>query len=389
MTDVHPFYVANRPETSEETFEVVHPYDGRVIGVASVPTAEQVERAVSAAAAVAPAAARLTAAARAEALMHVSRRLAERKEEIAHLITAENGKPIKWSLGEAGRASSVFRFAAEEARRWNGELKRLDTDPAAAGRLALVRRFPHGSGARHRAVQLPAEPGRPQGRAGHRRRCADRAEAGAGDTAVRAACSVSCWPRPTCRRACGRCCRCPTTVAATLVPDPRLPVISFTGSGAGRLRDPRGRAAQARHARARRQRRGRGVLGDFAADADLDWAAARIAMFANYQAGQSCISVQRVLVDRSVYERLRRPGSSRRSRRRRPATRADAATDVGPLVDENAAERVVAWVDEAVAARSEAADRRRPRRCDRLPDACSSTCRRTPRSPARRSSVRC
>ena len=89
-------------------------------------------------------AAALPAHARAAALDHVSRRLAERAEEVAELITAENGKPIKWARAEVGRAVSTFRWAAEEARRFSGELQRLDTDPAATGRIALVRRVPRG-----------------------------------------------------------------------------------------------------------------------------------------------------------------------------------------------------------------------------------------------------
>src|SRR2546430_602695 len=60
------------------------------------------------------------------------------------LTTAENGKPLKWARAEVGRAVSTFRWAAEEARRFSGELQRLDTDAAATGRLAVVRRFPRG-----------------------------------------------------------------------------------------------------------------------------------------------------------------------------------------------------------------------------------------------------
>ncbi len=133
-----------RPAYGEDSFEVRHPYDGELVARVSRPTAEQVEQAVAALDASRHVGARLTAADRAEALMHVSRRLAERADEVALLITAENGKPLKWARAEAGRAASVFRFAAEEARRWSGEVQRLDTDPAAAGRLALVRRFPKG-----------------------------------------------------------------------------------------------------------------------------------------------------------------------------------------------------------------------------------------------------
>ena len=81
---------------------------------------------------------------RAAALLQVSRTLAERAEEIAETITAENGKPLKWAEIEVTRAVNTFRFAAEEARRFTGELQRLDTDAGGVGRMAIVRHVPRG-----------------------------------------------------------------------------------------------------------------------------------------------------------------------------------------------------------------------------------------------------
>src|SRR5207302_8865954 len=88
-----------------------------------------------------------------------------------------------------------------------------------------------------------------------------------------------------------------------LTADPRLPVISFTGSG------PVGAMIQAAapHKHVTLELGGNaaaGVIGDYAGERDLDWAASRIATYSNYQAGQSCISVQRVIADRAVYDRL-------------------------------------------------------------------------------------
>src|SRR3954466_7433035 len=145
MTSTHAFWLAGRQATGEDTFDVTSPWDGRLVGKVSVPTDAQVEEAVAAAYAVREDFAATPAHVRAAALDHVSRRLVERTEEIAQLISAENGKPIKWARGEVGRAVSVFRFAAEEARRFNGgEAQRLDTDAGGQGRLALTRRFPKG-----------------------------------------------------------------------------------------------------------------------------------------------------------------------------------------------------------------------------------------------------
>jgi len=66
----------------------------------------------------------------------VSQSLAQRSDEFAELITAESGKPLKWSRVEVARAVSTFRWAAEEARRFSPTMQRLDTD---AGGVAAPR----------------------------------------------------------------------------------------------------------------------------------------------------------------------------------------------------------------------------------------------------------
>jgi acyl-CoA reductase-like NAD-dependent aldehyde dehydrogenase len=91
------------------------------------------------------------------------------------------------------------------------------------------------------------------------------------------------------------------------------------------------------------------VLADYASEEDLDRAASRIATFSNYQGGQSCISVQRVIADVSVYERLV-PKVVAAVAKQSTGDPADDSTDVGPLIREDAARRVEAWVDEAVRA---------------------------------------
>lgn len=131
-----------------------------------------------------------------------------------------------------------------------------------------------------------------------------------------------------------------------LVQDERLPVISFTGS------DKVGYAIMdsvpRKHCTLELGGNGAAVvLADYASEKDLDWAATRIATFSNYQGGQSCISVQRVIADASVYERLV-PKIVAAVEAQATGDPADDATDVGPLVNEDAAQRVESWVDEAV-----------------------------------------
>ncbi|NML55016.1 aldehyde dehydrogenase family protein [Streptomyces sp. R302] len=348
MTTTHAFWVAGREATGDTTFDVTNSYDGRLVGKVAVPTEAQVEEAVAAAHAVVDEFAATPAHVRAAALDHVSKRLAERTEEIAQIISAENGKPIKWARGEVGRAVSVFRFAAEEARRWNaGEAQRLDTEAGGAGRLALTRRVPKG-------VVLGIAPFNfPLNLSAHK--VAPAIAVGApiilkpapatpisslvlGEILAETDLPAGSWSILTV----------PNDRMPALVQDERLPVISFTGS------DKVGYAIQASvpHKHCTLELGGNAaavVLADWSSEADLDWAATRIATFSNYQGGQSCISVQRVVADASVYDRLL-PKIVAAVEAQVTGDPADDATDVGPLVDENAAQRVESWVDEAVAA---------------------------------------
>jgi aldehyde dehydrogenase (NAD+) len=133
-----------------------------------------------------------------------------------------------------------------------------------------------------------------------------------------------------------------------LVQDERLPVISFTGSEkvGYAIMD----SVPRKHCTLELGGNGAAVvLADFASDEDLEWAATRIATFSNYQGGQSCISVQRVIADASVYERLL-PRIVAAVEAQVTGDPADDTTDVGPLVSEDAAKRVEAWVEEAVGA---------------------------------------
>ncbi|MGI5357772.1 aldehyde dehydrogenase family protein [Streptomyces sp. CA-252508] len=342
------FWLAGRQATGETTFDVTSPWDGRTVGRVSVPTEAQVEEAVAAAHAVVDEFAATPAHVRAAALDHVSKRLAERTEEIAQLISAENGKPIKWARGEVGRAVSVFRFAAEEARRFNGgEAQRLDTDAGGTGRLGLTRRFPKGVVLGIAPFNFPLN------------LCAHKVA-----PAIAVGAPIILKPAPATPLSglilgellaetdlpAGSWSILPVTNdrMPALVKDERLPVISFTGS------DKVGYAIQESvpHKHCTLELGGNAaavVLGDWSSEEDLDWAATRIATFSNYQGGQSCISVQRVIADASVYDRLVAKVTAA-VEAQGTGDPSDDTTDVGPLVSEDAAKRVEAWVDEAVAA---------------------------------------
>ncbi|MFE3267992.1 aldehyde dehydrogenase family protein [Streptomyces sp. NPDC059215] len=348
MTSVHSFWLAGRAAEGDSTLDVTSPWDGRLVGTVSVPTDGQVEEAVAAAYAVRDEFAATPAHLRAAALDHVAKRLAERTEEMAQFISAENGKPIKWARGEVGRAVSVFRFASEEARRFNsGEAQRLDTDAGGRGRLALIRRFSKG-------VVLGITPFNfPLNQGAHK--VAPAIAAGVpiilkpapntplsglllGEVLAETDLPAGSWsilPVSNDRM-------------PALVQDERLPVISFTGSEkvGYAIMD----SVPRKHCTLELGGNGAAVvLADWASDEDLDRAATRIATFSNYQGGQSCISVQRVIADASVYDRLL-PRIVAAVEAQVTGDPSDDRTDVGPLVSEDAAKRVETWVDEAVAA---------------------------------------
>ncbi|MEU7785849.1 aldehyde dehydrogenase family protein [Amycolatopsis sp. NPDC049159] len=339
-----PFWVAGKPVTGGSTADVRHSYDGSSAGSHFVPSASDVEAAVQAAHDVADEFATLPAHVRAGALDHVSRALGERSEEIAALITAESGKPLKWARGEVGRAVSTFRWAAEEARRFSGELQRLDTDPGGTGRIALVRRVSRGPVLGITPFNFPLN------LVAHK--VAPAIAVGApivlkpapatpltalllGEILAETDLPAGSWSiLPV-----------DNETSSRLVEDPRLPVVSFTGSvpvgWAIRDRVPRKHVAL--------ELGGNGAVLVCPDWTDLDFAAQRIATFAMYQAGQSCISVQRVYAHDSVFDALAAKVLEQVGALRTGDPRADGV-DVGPLITTDAASRVESWVSAAVEA---------------------------------------
>jgi acyl-CoA reductase-like NAD-dependent aldehyde dehydrogenase len=338
-------WVGGRQVGSEATFEVRNPYSGEVVATVSHPAPDDVERAVAAAWAVRAELAALPAHRRSAALHHVATRMRERLDEFAETITLESGKPIRWARAEVERAAATFRWAAEEAVRWSGELQRLDSDPTSEGRLALVRRIPRGPVLGITPFNFPLNL---------------VAHKVAPALAVGAPIVLKPAPKtPLSALLLGELlaeCDLPTGAfavlsvanadAPALVTDPRLPVVSFTGSVpvGWSIRDavPRKHVALELGGNAAVL-----ICPDWAGDDDLAHAARRVAVCANYQGGQSCISVQRVFVDRSLHPRFLELLVDAVGELAVGDPWADG-TDVGPLIDEVAAQRVESWVTDAV-----------------------------------------
>ena len=340
-----PAWIAGKSGFEGVLAEVRHPGDDSLVGTYVVPTEAQIETAIAAAWDARAHAQATSAAQRAAALMHVSAQLLARLDEAANLITAENGKPLMWARAEVNRAASTFRWAAEEARRFGGELQRLDTDAATAGRAAIIRRFPRG------AVLGISPFNFPMNLVAHK--IAPAIAVGApiiikpapatplgalflGELLSHTDLPEGMWSVIPVGN----------DQASLLVQDPRLAVISFTGSDVvGHLIQdsvPRKHVTLELGGNASAV-----VLSDYSSDADLEWAASRVATFGYYQAGQSCVSVQQVMVDRLLADRFV-PLLVEKVNSLPVGSVWEEVTVVGPMINEAAAIRVEGWIQEAV-----------------------------------------
>jgi acyl-CoA reductase-like NAD-dependent aldehyde dehydrogenase len=322
-----------------EWIEVQSPHDDTVVGRVPSAGAGVARKAVDAA----ERAMRdpLPAHERAEILDRVASALAERHDEVARTICAEAGKPMKAARVEATRAVSTYTMAAVEARKLAGDAVAMDASPAGVGKLAFTLRVPIGIVGAISPFNFPlnlvAHKIAPALAAG----CAVVLKP-ASQTPLSALLLAELeseaglspgWLNVVCGPA--------GEVGDVLVGDERVRMISFTGSvGVGwRLRE-----------RASRKRvsleLGNATPVIVAADADLDDAAARLAANAFSFAGQSCISVQRVYVERPAYDAFLERFLPR-VKSLKLGNPADEDTDVGPLISHEERDRVLAWIDEA------------------------------------------
>ena len=343
MAKVYPFFLAGEWHQSEEWLEVKSPYNGEVVGITSVPTREQLERAVQAAVNGFETTRRLSSKERAGILTRIRDGVAAREEDFVRIIVQEAGKPWKDASTEVERALHNLEVASEEAKRVGGEILPLDLREHSRGRIGLMRRYPLGPIAAitpfNFPLNLPLHKIGPAIAAGNTivikpaqktpltllTLAEVMAEA---DMPPR---MVSVLPIPS------------SLAESGLVKDDRFKMLTFTGSAevgwhlktiAGKKKVTLELGGNA------------GVIVD--RDTDLDFAVRRIAQGGFSYAGQSCISVQRVYVHQ---ERLGEFADRlvEGVRGLKVGDPMDPSTDVGPMIEEGAAQRTQERVEEAVA----------------------------------------
>ncbi len=320
---------------------VTSPYSGRTVARVARATPEDVSRAFADAARHLPP---RPPAERAAVLERAARLVADRGEGLARTIALEAGKPLTQARVEAARCVDTLTFAAVEARRLAGEVVPIEGSDAGRGKLAFTVREPIGIVAAIAPFNFPlnlvAHKVAPAIAAG----CPvvlKPAEATPLSALALAGILLEAGLAPgslTLLNGSG------TQIGSAVADHPAVSMISFTGSAEV------GWALAARHPRIRvALELGNSTPVLVCADADLDAAADRIAASGFTHAGQSCVSVQRVLVDATVHDGLLERILARVARLV-VGDPLDEATDVGPVIDADARERIVAWIDEATSA---------------------------------------
>ena len=321
--------------------EIRSPYDNTVVGRVFQGRREHAEAAIAAAVKAFGTTRRLPAFERQRVLRRVAQTIAERKEEFAHTLALEAGKPIKSARTEVDRAVFTFTVAAEETTRIHGEFLPLDWQEYTAGRWAIVRRFPLGAIAGITPFNFPLN-----------------LVAHKVAPAIASGCTMVVKPAP----------QTPMTAllmaeaiqqagwpdgalnilplsnedAGLLVTDERLKLISFTGSASVGW-DIKRRAGKKKVVL---ELGGNGGV-IVHSDADLAYAAERCATGGFSYAGQSCISVQRIRVERSVFARFTDLLVAE-VKKLKVGDPLDESTDVGPLIRESDAIRASDWIQQAV-----------------------------------------
>ncbi len=343
LRDTYPYYLAGRPAASGDELIVTNKYTREPAARVALADHTVVEKAIDAAVESFPFTRKLTGYQRQDILQHVVLQVAKRHEELAQALSIEVGKPIVAARAEVTRLIDTFRIAAEEAVRITGEWMPLDISAGAVGYQALIRRFPLGPCGFITPFNFPMN------LVAHK--IAPAIAAGcpwvlkpASATPISALLLGEILAETDLPPRSFSILPCSSKEAEPLVVDDRLKLLSFTGSPS---------VGWAMKARAGRKRVALELGGNAAcivdAGADLDYAAERITFGAFYQSGQSCISVQRVIAHRDIYDELKAK-LVERAGELKAGDPLDETTFLGPLITEDDALRVERWVNQAVAA---------------------------------------
>ena len=338
---VHKFLIGGEWRSSDKLMSVRFPYTDELIAQVHLASDQDLEDAVQRAVKGFEITRKLPSHARSRILYNLLDQMDKRKDELVETLILEGGKTRRVAQIEVTRAMETVRASAEEAKRIGGEIVPIDWTEAGEGRVGIVRRFPLGPVLGIAPFNYPLNLA-----------CHKLAPAiAAGNSFILKPASAT----PLSALLVGEMVleagfppeaisvvNCPGSKAEKLVADPRIAFFTLTGSSevGWHLKSVAGR-----------KRMGLEFGGNAAAivheDANMDYAANRIAVGGFTNAGQNCISVQRVLLHRPIYDEMLRKLVDRIGALKVGDPR-DPATDVGPMIGKQQAANALAIVQEAV-----------------------------------------
>ncbi|HSQ27762.1 MAG TPA: aldehyde dehydrogenase family protein [Anaerolineales bacterium] len=342
MVKQYPFIIAGKQRKSDEIVEVRFPYNNEVVAEVFQASDANLEEAVQSAVKGFEITRKLPSHKRSQILYNLLALMEKRMDDMVSALVMEGGKTQNVAKGEASRAMETVRVAAEEAKRVGGEIVPMDWTEAGEGRLGIVRRFPLGPVLGIAPFNYPLNlschklaPAIAAGNSFILKPASATPLSGLilGELVLEAGFPPEALSVVTCRG----------SKAEKLVADPRIAYFTFTGSSevGWHLKSVSGR-----------KRVGLELGGNAAAivheDANIPYAVSRIANGGFTNAGQNCISVQRVLIHRPVYNQTLELLLDRISEMKVGDPR-DPDVVIGPMIDEWAAKEAFEKVEEAVA----------------------------------------
>ena len=341
LREAYPYWLGNEAQQPNLDLEVRNKYDGSLATRVPLADAAAIGRAIALAAAAAEPMRRLAAYERRAVLAHCVRRFGERSVELARALAVEAGKPIRDARGEVARLVDTFQIAAEESVRVTGEVLPLDIAPRARNYTGMWKRVPIGPcsfiSPFNFPLNLAAHKIAPALAVGCPFVLKPASLTPVGALLIGEVLAETDLPRGAFSILPAR-----RDGAELFTTDERLKLLSFTGSP---------EVGWELKARAGKKKVVLELGGNAAAIVDADWelddAVARIVVGAFYQSGQSCISVQRVLVHEAVYDVFRAKLVAATSALKM-GDPLDEATFIGPMISAGEAERLDGWIQAAV-----------------------------------------
>jgi acyl-CoA reductase-like NAD-dependent aldehyde dehydrogenase len=337
----YPFYLANRPQQPNADVAVEDKFTGETAAHVARAHANVLDQAIAAAAAAAEPMRRMAAWQRKAVLAHLVRRCRERADELAGVLVIEAGKPIQFARGEVGRLIDTLEVSAEESTRIAGQVLPLDVTPRALNYRGMWQRVPIGPCGFITPWNFPLN--LVAHKIGPALACGcPFVLKPATATPISALILGELLAETDLPEGAFSILPMRSSDADALVDDERIRKLSFTGSAAvgWKLRD----RARKKHVTLELGGNAAVVIHD---DADVDDAVQRCVFGGYYQAGQSCISVQRIYVHQQILQSFRGKFVEAVGKLKAGDPR-DEATIVGPIISEHDAKRIEQTIQRAV-----------------------------------------